>query len=674
MSEYLVELLLEEMPPADVDMITKKLGKIVENALNGANVGHGDVEAFSTARRFGFFIHDLQDRQDDVILKKRGPAQRIAYKDGKPSKALEGFLASNSATVEDVEFVDVKGTPYIFLKKIVAGRPTSEVLKEIVPKILLSLAFKRPMRWGDGEYKYVRPLHSIVSILNDKIIEFEMLGKSSSNMTKSHRYLSEDVIIKEVSEYVEKLKDKMVIIHTKERKKMIEEAITQSHLDVVKDDDLIHEVALISEYPQAVVGEFQEKYLGLPEEVLKTVLRHHQRTFVARDGEKTSKKFLAFQDGPSLRSKNVRKGYERVINARLEDATFYYNEDTTVPFESFVSKLKGVTFQKNLGTLYDKVERVKALSEDIAKKLEFNDDDVNLVRRAAFLSKADIATSMIYEFPELQGTMGKIYTLHDEDPRVAKAMEEQYMPNGLEGNMPVDVVGAVVGLADRLDTVMSNFSIGEIPSGSSDPYGLRKNTFSILKILNEFEWDLNIEEEGTIVESLLDKGVPWKEVSEFFKGRLEVVLKETYNISPDVARTVLNLWRFPLRVRLAAQTIDKYRNNEGFEDFIVAYTRVHNISSKYDSNEYHVELFEEKEKPLFTGYIETKPKIEEALEHLNYDEAFEHLRSLKPIIDDYFEKVFVMATREDLRRNRLGFLKSLDEMFLKFGSLSLLSK
>ncbi len=655
-------------------MITKKLGKLVENTLDSANVGHGDVEIFSTSRRFGFFIHDLKDKQDDVVLKKRGPAEKIAYKDGEPSRALQGFLASNKATAEDTEIVDVKGTPYVFLKKVVAGRLTSEVLREIVPKILLSLQFKRPMKWGNGEHKYVRPLHSIVSLLNDKIVEFEMFGKSSSNVTKSHRYLSEDVIIEKVSEYAEKLKDEMIIIHMEERKKMIEEAIARSHLDVVKDDDLIHEVALITEYPQPVVGEFQEKYLNLPEPVLKTVLRHHQRTFVVRDGEKTSKKFLAFQDGPSSRSKNVRKGYERVINARLEDAAFYYSEDTSVPFESFVSKLEGVTFQKNLGTLYDKVERVKTLSKDIAKKLEFGDDDLSLVERAAFLSKADIATNMIYEFPELQGTMGRIYASRDEEPRVALAMREQYMPEGLEGEVPTDIIGAVIGLADRLDTVIANFSIGEIPSGSKDPYGLRKSTFGILRILNEFEWDVNVEEEGKMVELLLSKKAPWQEVSEFFKGRLEVVLREIYNISPDAARAVLDLWRFPLRARLSAQSIDKYRNSEDFDDFIVAYTRVHNISSKHGSNEYHVELFEEKEKPLFAAYMDMKPKIEEALEHLNYDEAFEYLKSLKPTIDDYFEKVFVMATREDLRRNRLGFLKSLDELFLNFGSLSLLSK
>ncbi len=632
------------------------------------------MEVFSTSRRFGFFIHDLKDKQNDVVLKKRGPAEGIAYKDGEPSKALKGFLASNNASVEDTDIVDVKGTPYVFLKRVIVGRPTCEVLKEIVPKVLLSLQFKRPMKCGNGEYKYVRPLHSIVSLLGDKVVEFEMFGKCSSNVTKSHRCLSENVVIEKASEYAKKLKSEMIIIHLEERQKMIEEAIAQSHLDVVKDDELAHEVALITEYPQPVIGVFQSEYLDLPESVLKTVLRHHQRTFIVHEGEKISKKFLAFQDGPPSRSDNVRRGYERVINARLSDAAFYYHEDMSTPFENFVSKLKGVTFQRDLGTLYDKVERVKNLSEEMAKRLGFNGDDLNLVRRAAFLSKADIATNMVNEFPELQGTMGRIYASRDEDPRVALSIEEQYMPYGLEGNVPTDTIGALTGLADRLDTVIANFSIGETPSGSRDPYGLRKNTFGIIRILNEFEWDINIEEEGKVAESLLSKKAPWREVSEFFKRRLEVVLKEKYNISSDSARTVLRLWKFPLRARLAAQSIDKYRNCEDFDDFIVAYTRVHNISSKYDSREYHVELFEEKEKSLFTAYIETKPKVEEALEHLNYDEAFEYLKLLKPTIDDYFEKVFVMATREDLRRNRLGFLKTLDELFLNFGSLSLLSK
>ncbi len=675
MADYLVEVLLEEMPPADIDAILGSLGTMVQEALKKSNLSFKKVRVFSTSRRFGFYVYDLSEKQEDVLLKKRGPAKKIAYSRGKPTKALEGFLRSNAATVEDTEIVDINGVEYVFLNKKIEGKPVEEILRDLVPDVLSKLQFKRPMRWGNGEYRYVRPLHSIVSLLDKKVVKLDFLGKTASKFTNSHRFLSKTLEILSVGDYEKRLKENMVIISLDERKSMIESELKKIGLNVVKDKSLIHEISLITEYPQAVVGEFKERYVSLPSPVLKTVLRHHQRTFVTQDGGgKISKKFVAFQDGPKSRESNVKKGYERVVNARLEDALFYYEEDTSRAFENFVPKLKEITFQRYLGTMWDKVERIRKISEDIAKKIGFGVKEMDLVDRAAYLSKADIATNMIYEFPELQGTMAKIYALKSESVRVANALEEQYMPDGLEGELPTDSIGAIVGLADRIDTVGANFAIGQIPSGSKDPYGLRKNTFGILRILDGFEWDLSVEEEIKIVEQILNRKVPWVELEDFFKGRLEVFLREKYSMAYDVVKCVLSLWSKPFRARLCAQSVEKHKSSSDFDDFITAYTRVHNISKKYGSAEYHVELFEKEEKPLFSAYLEIKPKVEEALEHLNYDEAFEHLKALKPFIDEYFDNVFVMATREDLRRNRLGFLKSLDELFLNFGELSLLLK
>ncbi len=675
MSEYVVELLLEEMPPSDIDMIMEKLEPLVKKALEDSRINYESVEVFSTSRRFGFFVHGISDMQNDTKVEKRGPSQKVAYKDGKPTKAFEGFLRSNNATPEETEILEINGVPYVFLKKEQKGQPTEEIIKNIVPTVFRSLQFKKPMRYGDGKFRYVRPVHSVLSLMNDKIVNFEFMGKQASNVTKSHRYLGKDLKINNVSEYESTLEKNMVIIRVNDREKMVETAISNCGLEILKDEALIHEVALITEFPQPVIGEFQERYLNLPEAVLRTVLRHHQRTFVTHEDGKISRKFLAFQDGPNSRDKNIKRGYERVLNARLADADFYYSEDSSVPLEKFNKKLKEIAFQRDVGTIQDKVKRITIISKDISEKLKIDTPNlVKLIDRAATLSKADLATNMIYEFPELQGIMGRIYASRTEDARVALALEEQYKPEGLEGDLPSDPIGAIIGVADRLDTVVANFAIGEIPSGSKDPYGLRKKVFGILRILNSFEWDLNLRKETKIVETLLGKKIPEKEFSEFFKGRLEIVLKECYSITRDVARAVLNLWKTPLRARLAAQTIDKYRETEGFNDFIVAYTRVHNISSKYNSVEYHVELFEEKEKPLFKAYMDSKLQIEDALDHLNYNEAFEYLKSLKPFIDDYFDNVFVMATREDLKRNRLGFLKALDSLFLNFGELSLLSK
>lgn len=672
MSELVVEMLLEEMPPADIDNILSGFGAKVDSTLVDLNVDHGNVEVFSTSRRFGFFVRGISEKQKDLLLERKGPSKNVAYRDGKPTKALEGFLRSNEAAEEDIEFMDLNGTEYVYLHKKVAGRPTKEVLSEALPKLFSSLQFNKPMRWGNGENRYVRPVHSILALMEGEVVEFEFMGRKASNLTKSHWYLGKTLTISDAADYKKRLGENMVVIGAEDRRKMVTDSIKSVGPEVVEDENLVHEISLITEYPQPVVGRFKEDYLALPEPVLKTVLRHHQRTFIVRGAEGIAREFLAFQDGEPSRSGNVRKGYERVINARLEDAKFFYEEDTSVSLEQFNEKLHGMAFQRGLGTIADKTERTRAIALDISKSLGLGSKELDIVDRAVTLSKSDLGTNMVYEFPELQGIMGRIYASKTEDERVALSVYEQYMPDGFEGEMPSDIIGAIVGLADRLDTVVANFAIGEIPSGSKDPYGLRKKVFAILNVLNSFNWDLDLSGYIRRVGELLEKEVPEDLVSEFFKGRLDAILRERYSISQDASRAVLGSWNRPLRARIAAQTIDKYRQAEGFDDFIVAYNRVHNISSKHTSSEYHVELLDDEEKPLFRAYLEAKPMVEEEIEHLNYDGAFNHLRELKPLIDDYFNTVYVMTTQADLRLSRLGFLKSLDDLFLMFGELSLL--
>lgn len=670
MSEYLLELLLEEMPISDMENILATFEQSIDENLQKWRIDHGKIEIFLTPRRFGTIVHDLAEFQRDTVILKKGPSEKIAFdENGKPTRALEGFLRSNGATISDIEISQENGR-YIVLKKMEKGKPTKVVLPQIIPNILEIFQFSRPMRWKNGDFSYTRPLHSMISMIDKEIVPIEFMGKISSNKTRSHRYLDVEINVDSVQNYKKLMYDGMVILTVEEREKIIKDGIKNSGLDVIKDDELVHEISLITEYPQPVTGKFKEEFLTLPEPVLKTVLRHHQRTFITRKENKVSNEFLTFQDGPASREKNVRIGYEKVINARLEDARFYQMEDLKFPLEYFNSKLKEMTFQKGLGTIIDKVSRIKYISLEIAKMIGLG--ETKLVERAAILSKSDLGTNMVYEFPELQGVMGSIYA-KNEDPRVALAIKEQYDPDGLEGELPSDTIGAIIGLADRIDTVCANFAIGEIPSGSKDPYALRKKVFAVLRILNGFEWDLDLREIISMVEKLLSKKVPMDSIETFFKGRLEVLLRES-GISQDVSKAVMSLWNKPFRATLSSKAIDKGRTTIGFEDFIIAYTRVHNISKNHNSFEYHVELFDDEEKKLFSFYIETKEKVENALVHLNYDEAFEYLRSMKPYIDEYFEKVFVMSPREDLRLNRLGFLKNLDELFLNFGDLSLLLK
>lgn len=673
MSDYLLELLLEEMPPSDIETILNTLEANVRDTLEKARIDHGRIDVFSTPRRFGFLVRDISSKQRDAAWTKRGPSENVAFKDGKPTKALEGFLKSNNAQLSDIEISEFEGGKYVFLKKFEQGLETKTVLPQILPSILNSLQFSRPMKWGNGEFSYTRPIHSIISILDEEIVPFEYMGKKASNITKSHRYFDKHVTIKSADDYEQIMKESMVILRSGEREKMIVDGINNCGLEVIPDDELVHEISMITEYPQSVIGQFKSDYLTLPEPVLRTVLRHHQRTFITRKDGKVSREFLAFQDGPASRAANVKNGYEKVINARLSDAKFYQMEDLKYPLEHSNEKLAEMTFQRNLGTLMDKVKRIKEIALKIGTFLNFGEVELKLVERAAILSKSDLGTNMIYEFPELQGIMGSIYATN-EDPRVALAIKEQYAPDGLEGEFPSDTIGAVIGLADRIDTIVANFAIGEIPSGSRDPYALRKKVFAILRILNNFEWDIDLKALISITENVLNKKVSMDNLAFFFKGRLDVLLRESLNISQDVSKAVIELWNKPFRSTLSAKAIEKSREELGFENFIIAYTRVHNISKNHDSFEYHVDLFDENEKKLFSAYMDAKPKIEEALDHLNYEEAFEHLRSLKPSIDEYFDTVFVMSPREDLRLNRLGFLKNLDQLFLNFGDLSLLVK
>ncbi|BBJ27463.1 glycine--tRNA ligase subunit beta [Athalassotoga saccharophila] len=671
MSEYLLEILLEEMPVSDMENISSNFEKNIDESLQKLRIDHGKIEIFLTPRRFGFLIHDLSESQKDTVILKKGPSEKIAFENGKPSRALEGFLKSNNADLSEIEISEENGGRYVFLRRTEKGKLTKELIPHLMPDLLKNFQFSRPMRWANGDFSYTRPVHSIISMIDGEVIPFEFMGKHASNKTRTHRYLNNEITIDAAQNYEEVMRNGMVILKVEEREKMVRDGIKNSGLDVIKDDDLVHEISFIAEYPQPVIGKFKEEFLILPDPVLKTVLRHHQRTFITRRGNKVSNEFLAFQDGPASREKNVRSGYEKVINARLEDAKFYQMEDLKFPLEYFNSKLQEMTFQKNLGTIMDKVLRVKSLSVEIAKMIGL-DGEIKLVERAAILSKSDLGTNMVYEFPELQGIMGSIYA-RDEDPRVALAIKEQYDPDGLEGDLPSDTIGGIIGIADRMDTICANFSIGEIPSGSKDPYALRKKVFAVLRILIGFEWDVDLKSIISISEKLLGRKVPYDSIESFFKGRLDLLLREN-GISQDVSKAVMSLWNKPFRSMLSAKAIEKSRSTEGFEDFIIAYTRVHNISKNHNSFEYHVELFDEEEKKLFSFYMQEKEKVEDALLHLNYSEAFDHLRSLKPYIDEYFENVFVMSPREDLRLNRLGFLKNLDDLFLNFGELSLLLK
>ena len=660
--DALVELYLEDLPPSEFPDLLDSLKDIIERNLESERLPFDSVLVGMTVRRIYAILRGLPEKQPDRIEERKGPPESVAYRDGKPTKALEGFLRKFGATIDDVEIRD----GYVYAKKVVKGKPTSELLSEIFPKVFNSLPVKKPMRWGEGKYEFVRPVHGILALLGSEIIGFELFGLESGRKTTGHRFFGRKVEIGSVEEYFDSLRKEYVIADMQERRERVLDELKRSGFEVDVDEELVDEVVYLTEYPKAVIGNFDEKYLSLPEEIIITTVKHHERTFATFKDGKITTTFIGFQDGPQ-ESENIRKGFERVINARLEDARYYFEKDLNSSFEDWNEELKGMIFQKELGTLYDKVLRIREMALKIAKEIGY--DDLEKVERAAMISKADIASKVVYEFPELQGIMGRIYAqIWGEDEEVAWAVQEQYEET------PERELGGILGISDKLDTVVGNFLIGNVPSGSKDPYGLRQKVDSIYSTIEKFGWDIDLIELINFAKELISVDGELEKLHSFMRSRFRAYL-EGKGMEWDVARAVEHLWKTPLRGILSAKALNKMIDSKEIADLRVGFERVHNMTAKHDSREYDGALLkEEAEVELMNAFLEVKSEVLKALEKLDYESAYRALVKLKPYIDRYFDEVFVMVGREDLRRSRLGFLKSVDDLFMMVADLTKISK
>ncbi|ODN30260.1 glycine--tRNA ligase subunit beta [Fervidobacterium thailandense] len=665
-NEFLLEIGVEELPTTEVHGILAQLDELIDKYIVEEGLTFDEKVLILAPRRLGFYLRGLPERSADKVIEKKGPSVQIAYDvNGQPTKALLGFLKSAGASLEDVKVVE----NYVYVQKKLEGLTAKELLRTVIPKMIEALRFRKPMKWGSGKYEFVRIPHHVLAIFNGEVVEFELFGLKSSNKTVGHRFVKDEYFeVSSVDDYLNKMREFYVIPVMNQRIEFIKSQLLEfekNGLTVDKDEELIEEVAILTEYPKLISGTFDTKFMELPEELIRTTIKHHQRAFTTHKDCKLTNTFVAFIDKPSDVKDNARKGYERVINARLEDARYYYEKDVKVPLETFNEKLKEIVFQKELGTLHDKVLRVEKLSEFIIEALGMHKLSDKILRTAR-LCKADIGSHVVYEFPELQGTMGRIYALKDGEPReVAFGIEEHYSSD------PDTVTGAVVGIADRIDTIVGNFLIGNIPTGSKDPYGLRSKVDDIFKIIEKFEWQIDVEQLLKEACKLLGKELP-QQLVEFFETRFELY---NSNIRYDIARATKHLWKVPIRGILSAKAIASLVGTEDFEHLIVGFERVHNISKKHNSTHFDAAKFvQEEEKTLFEKYLDTKVKVFEALKHLNYKEALDKFIKLRPFIDAYFDKVFVMVDEEDIRLNRLGFLKNLDELFLQVGDLTLIEK
>jgi len=675
--QVLFEIGVEELPESEVFSIEEQLQAITRRVFETYRVDILRLDVFVAARRIGF-LAKVADYQKEALREKRGPARSIAFNEqGHPTKALEGFLRSCGVTLNDVEIrEDGKGT-YVYAIIKEPGKPTEEILVDVVDEVVKNLHFAKPMKWGENIGPFVRPVHWIVLLANGRPVKFSTFKVASDRVSFSHRYLGVSFTVDDPSQYLDLCRRHMVVPKIADRRSRVVEQLREVEetqgVEIVKDDELIDEVVALTEYPTAFLGEFKRDFLELPEEVVKTTLKHHQRVFaVLKDGN-LQNAFVAFVDGPKELSESASAGYSRVINARLDDAKFYFERDRKRKLVDFVADLEGVVFQHDLGTLKDKVERIQRLSAFILEKLENRDPKVeSLVNRAAFLSKADTATMLVYEFPELQGVVGRIYASMDGEPQeVCRALEEQYQ------DVPSGVVGAVVSVADKIDTIVGNFAVGNVPSGSRDPYGLKRKAISVVKTLISFEWDLPLGELFQQALELLDmeKEKTLRELDEFFRVRLEGFLQEERGFDYDVVRASLKLSNKPLRAFLSAVALQEIKGSDLYNDLVVGFERVFNITKNHTETNFDSRHFVEKaEFDLFEAFLQVEPTVEDLVAHLDYRGAVRKLAELRRHIDRYFDEVFVMDKDLSVRMNRLSFLKKITLLYQKVGDLNWLEK
>lgn len=688
--DLLLEIGLEEMPAHVVTPSRIQLEEKVIKFLDEHHLDYETVQSFATPRRLAVKVTAIPEKQADVEEEVKGPAKKIALDaEGNWSKAAQGFVRGQGVTTEDIVFKELNGVEYVYVTKFTKGQSAKEVLTKL-NDVITSLTFPVTMHWANYDFEYIRPIHWIVALLDDEVIPFNVLDVTTGQTSRGHRFLGDDVTFQHAKEYETKLKEQFVVVQPNERKQMIVDQANalaaEKNWQLALDEELLEEVTNLVEYPTAFVGSFDEKYLSVPDEVLVTSMKEHQRYFEVRNDQGLlMPHFIAVRNGDNVHLENVIKGNEKVLIARLEDAEFFYNEDKKLTIEACVEKLKNVTFHEKIGSIYEKMQRVALIAQIIGRKVGLSEDELEDLKRASEIYKFDLVTNMVGEFPELQGIMGEKYALlQGEKPAVATAIREHYLPTSSEGELPETAIGAVLALADKLDSVFSFFSVGMIPTGSNDPYALRRQTYGVIRIIEDKGWTFPLVQLQTEVDEAVNQDVEkygvllnegQAEVVEFVKARLRQLLM-TKNVRHDIIDAVVSAEQADLSKLFASANILKSRfEDQDFKPSMEALTRVINLAKKGqellgDTEEgIDPSLFENKaEKELYQAVND----LSEAFATRTIAENYEALVNLRPLIDAYFNETMVMVEDEKVKQNRLKQLMQIAKMALSIASLDLL--
>lgn len=658
----LVELGLEELPAYVVTPSEKQLGDRMVAFLNEKRLAFEGIQTFSTPRRLAVRVSGLADAQTDLTEDFKGPSKKIALDaDGNFTKAAQGFVRGKGLTTDDIEFREVKGEEYVYVTKHEAGKAAKEVLIDI-PEILSAMTFPVNMHWANNTFEYIRPVHTLTVLLDDEALDLDFLDIHSGRVSRSHRFLGHETEIASADSYEEDLRRVFVIADAKERQDMIVNQIKDiekvQNVQVEIDDELLNEVLNLVEYPTAFMGSFDTKYLEVPEEVLVTSMKNHQRYFVVRDqAGKLMPNFISVRNGNAEYLENVIKGNEKVLVARLEDGEFFWREDQKLKIADLVAKLDNVTFHEKIGSLSEHMKRSKVIAAYLAEKAGASAEESKALARAAEIYKFDLLTGMVGEFDELQGIMGEKYALlAGEDAAVATAIREHYLPNSADGDLPETKVGALLALADKLDTILSFFSVGLIPSGSNDPYALRRATAGVVRIMDAFGLKIPMDELIDNLYALSFDSLTYEhkaEVMDFIRARVEKMMSKS--VSKDIKEAVLAGSNFVVAEMIeAADALVEASKAADYKAAVESLSRVFNLAEKTPADvTVDASLFENDEEKA----------LAQAAAELNLsgsaNDKLAQLFALSPVIDKFFDNTMVMVDNEAVKNNRLAILAEL---------------
>jgi len=690
MENVILEIGTEEIPAQYMENALKDLNQLAKKYLEEARINYKEIKVYGTPRRLILFIFHIKEKQENVFQKIKGPAYSIAYnKDSQPQKPALKFAQSQRVNIEDLIVEDTEKGKYIFASKSIIGQPTIDILSRIFPKIIKGMQFPKSMRWGERSLRFIRPIRWILALYGKEVIRFNLNGLDSENITYGHRLLAPQKIkISSTQEYFKKIEKSYVIVDPQIRENIIKTDIKQIIKEIngkkIINEKQLKEIVYLVEYPNAILGKYDKKYLELPKDVLTVVMEKHQKYFpIFKNKDELLPLFIVIINNSKKYASKIREGNENVLRARLEDAKFFYQEDQKIPLEKRVDKLKNVIFQENLGSLFDKTERLELLCDYIADSLQVEQNVKKDLLRSAYLCKADLVTEIVKEFPELQGIMGKEYAvLSGERKDVAEAIFEHYLPRFSGDRLPLTKGGMILGIADKVDSIIGCFVMGLTPTGSQDPYGLRRQSRGKIAIILKNNLQISLKDiirkslslykESVSVELKIDENEIVSQILNFLKQRVKNIFLEE-GIHYDVIDAVLAVDSDGdvVDIKNRIKVIEELYNQPIFGKILNSSSRVLNLSKNSEENEIVRSLLKEKaELSLYHNYESIYPRTKEFIYNKEYKKVFKLLGDLCEPVDEFFDQVLVMDQDKEIRKNRIALIKKIGILFNQVADLS----